>query len=238
MAKTRMLKHDLRTSEKVAFWPIPLRYFWVLLWGYVDDHGKGKDNPQLIKADCFPLDDEITADQLDVWLDRFMLDGVVARYTVDGTRYLKVVNWKEHQKPPHPSPDKIPGPEHPQAVSRMMHESLLHDAGTTPATFTNGLGMGWVEYGLSGGDADAAKTTPPVDNSEPPLKCPTHLTDPNPPKCGQCKDARLAHDAWATAQGATVHPIRKPVKHIPGLCDAHRQPEATCDMCDYERKHA
>jgi hypothetical protein len=61
MAKTRMLKHDLRTSEKVATWPIEIRYFWVLLWGYVDDHGKGKDTPLLVKADCFPLDPNITA---------------------------------------------------------------------------------------------------------------------------------------------------------------------------------
>jgi hypothetical protein len=65
MAKTRMLKPDLRTSEKVASWPIEVRYFWVLLWGYVDDHGKGKDNPLLVKADCFPLDPDITGETVD-----------------------------------------------------------------------------------------------------------------------------------------------------------------------------
>lgn len=229
MAKTRMLKHDLRTSEKVASWPIPLRYFWVLLWGYVDDHGKGKDNPQLIKADCFPLDDDVTADQIDVWLDRFLIDGVVARYTVDGTRYIKVINWSEHQKPPHPSPEKFPGPDAPGAVARNLHASLMSDAEQAQETFTPGLGLGWVESGLGGGAADAAK--------EPPLFCSQHPQGTDE-KCRLCGDARRAHDKWIRdlAKPADTPAAPPRVKHIPGLCDAHRQREGECDMCAREAK--
>lgn len=149
MAKTRMLKHDLRTSEKVASWPIPIRYFWVLLWGYVDDHGKGRDNPLLIKADCFPLDTDITGDTIDGWLWHLSGDGVIVRYTVEGIDYLAVKNWGEHQKPPHPTADVSPGWEDNRAVVREIHASRMKDAGKSPAPLPPVLG--WVESGFGKG---------------------------------------------------------------------------------------
>lgn len=147
MAKTRMLKHDLRTSEKVASWPIDLRYFWVLLWGYVDDHGKGKDNPLLVKADTFPLDPDITADVVDAWLWDLAEAGVVARYTVAGVDFLAVVNWSEHQKPPHPTKDVLPDPTDSRATRRELHASRMKDAGSPHAPLTSGLGGVVIEIG-------------------------------------------------------------------------------------------
>jgi len=149
MAKTRMLKHDLRTSEKVASWPIEVRYFWVLLWGYVDDHGKGKDNPLLIKADTFPLDPDVTADVVNGWLWDLSEAGVVARYTVDGTDYLSVIHWREHQKPPHPTADVMPAADDPRATRRELHASRMKDAGSTHASLTPVLG--WVKSGFGSG---------------------------------------------------------------------------------------
>lgn len=108
MAKIRMIKTEVRTSEKVASWPLEVRYFWILLWGYVDDHGKGKDNALLIKADCFPLDENITSDTVDKWLCVLADSGVIVRYEVAGVRYLAVKNWHEHQKPQHPGKDLFP----------------------------------------------------------------------------------------------------------------------------------
>ena len=108
MAKVRMIKAEVRTSEKVASWPLEVRYFWVLLWGYVDDYGRGKDNPKLIKADCFPLDEDITSEVVDGWLWMLSDAGVVIRYEVDGVKYLAVKNWAEHQKPQHAGKDLFP----------------------------------------------------------------------------------------------------------------------------------
>jgi hypothetical protein len=142
MAKTRMLKHDLRTSEKVASWPIDVRYFWVLLWGYVDDHGKAKDNPLLVKADTFPLDPDVTGDVIDGWLWLLVDAGVIARYKVAGCDYLQIVNWKEHQKPPHPTADILPSASDPLAEIRALHASRMKDAGTMPEDFTPVLGLG------------------------------------------------------------------------------------------------
>ena len=71
MARIRSVKPELRTSLTAAEWPREVRYFWVLLWGYLDDHGRGVDEPRLIKADCFPLDDDLTAADIEKWLEMF-----------------------------------------------------------------------------------------------------------------------------------------------------------------------
>jgi hypothetical protein len=60
MARIRSVSPGLRTSETAAQWDREARYAWVLLWGYLDDYGRGVDNPKVIAADCFPLDDDVS----------------------------------------------------------------------------------------------------------------------------------------------------------------------------------
>lgn len=108
MARIRSIKPELRTSLVVASWPREVRYCWVLLWGYLDDEGRGVDDARLVKADCFPLDDDVTARKLNNWLDRFVQSGPLCRYEVAGQRYMHAVNWKEHQRPSHPSRSRFP----------------------------------------------------------------------------------------------------------------------------------
>jgi hypothetical protein len=115
MARMRTVKPALRTSRTVASWPFEVRYFFVLLWGYLDDYGRGLDIPKRIAGDCFPLDEKIGAATVDRWLklmagtklqpDR---DPPICRYTVDGVRYVHCVYWDEHQRPPRPTPSHHP----------------------------------------------------------------------------------------------------------------------------------
>jgi hypothetical protein len=136
MARARMVKPELRTSTKVASWPIELRYFWVLLWGYVDDHGKAKDHPLLVKADCFPLDVDVTAETVDEWLWALSDAQVIVRYTVDGTDFLQIVNWADHQKPQHRGKDEYPDYSPEYSIRREFHESLMKVSGGTHETLT------------------------------------------------------------------------------------------------------
>jgi hypothetical protein len=108
MARIRSIKPEIRTSEKVNSWPIELRYFWILLWGYCDDWGKGRLNYRLIKADAFPLDDNIGLDQIQLWMEHLLADGVIHRYEVLGNSYFMISNWAEHQRPSHPAKSVIP----------------------------------------------------------------------------------------------------------------------------------
>ena len=110
MARIRSIKPEIRISEKVNSWPVEIRYFWIMLWGYVDDHGRGRDNAKLIVADSYPLDDEITHKDVEKWLSILETSGVIYRYEVDGSRYLLITNWLEHQRPSHPAKSVIPIP--------------------------------------------------------------------------------------------------------------------------------
>jgi len=103
VARIRSVKPSLRTSRVVAQWAFDVRYFWVLLWGYLDDKGRGLDIPKAIAGDCYPLDDNVTAKTIDRWLNLMAATKVepdrtppVCRYQVAGTRYLHAVNWDEH----------------------------------------------------------------------------------------------------------------------------------------------
>jgi hypothetical protein len=75
-----------------------------------------------------------------------------------------------------------------------------------------------------GGAADASTAPSPF--------CPKHPTGSDRP-CRPCGDARRAHDAWTPP----ATPARS-VRHIPGLCDDHRQPEDDCEICEYENRRA
>jgi hypothetical protein len=108
MARIRSIKPELRTSITVSAWPREVRYFFVLLWGYFDDYGRGVDDELLIASDCFPRDRDITPERVDDWLELISESGPLCRYEVDGRRYLHAPNWREHQKPSHPTRSKIP----------------------------------------------------------------------------------------------------------------------------------
>ena len=120
MARIRSVKPELRTSLTAAEWPREVRYFWVLLWGYLDDHGYGQDEPRIIKGDCFPLDDDLTADDVDKWLDLFVASRSLCRFHgPDGRRYLHSINWSEHQRPQHPALPKFP-------ACILSHETVMN----------------------------------------------------------------------------------------------------------------
>lgn len=145
MARIRSIKPELRTSLTVAEWPREVRYFFTLLWGYLDDHGRGVDNNRLILADCFPLDRDLDEHIIDSWLDMFTKpgagndDGPLCRYEVKGKHYLHATNWREHQKPSHPTDSRIPPcPFH--EVSQRSNGNVSDPSGTSPESLAKTSG--------------------------------------------------------------------------------------------------
>jgi hypothetical protein len=134
VARIRSVKPELRTSLTATQWPREIRYFWVLLWGYLDDHGYGVDEPRLIKPDCFPLDDDLTPDDIDKWLDVIAGAGSLCRFTVNGRRYLHAPKWAEHQRPQHPAVPKYP-------VCTLSHETFMTPSGDSHETVMSANGV-------------------------------------------------------------------------------------------------
>lgn len=193
MARIRSVKPELRTSLTAAEWPREVRYFWVLLWGYLDDFGGGVDEPRLLKADCLPLDDDLTAADIDKWLDVIADSGSLCRYTVGNRRYLHAPEWRNHQKPQHPKPSKIPpcnrtdcgaprGDLHEDFMrdARGTHESLSGNAiSNTPTPSSvgeegEGVGEGVVEEPSS---EDASQSSDPNEGREDVQRLCVHLAD-------------------------------------------------------------
>jgi hypothetical protein len=113
MARIRSIKPEFCSSEAIVALSIPCRLHFAMLWTYADDQGRGHDNPRLIKAALWPLDDDVTAADVEGWQAELEAHGRITRYGAEGRRYFAVTNFKEHQKPSKPNPSKLPEPPPP-----------------------------------------------------------------------------------------------------------------------------
>jgi hypothetical protein len=75
-----------------------------------DDQGRFVENAALARARLFPYRDVPVVD-VQRALDRFVQDGRLHRYQVDGQRLLQIITWWEHQKPQWATASKLPSPE-------------------------------------------------------------------------------------------------------------------------------
>ncbi len=205
MARIRSVSPALRTSETCAGWDRETRYTWVLLWGYLDDYGLGVDNAKVIAADCYPLDDDVTAPMMRAWLDQYEGSGSTCHYEFEGKRYLHVLNWSEHQKPQHPSKARIvPCPQHEAGAHRKWLSDRAADQAkvsgnphegfvSVSPTSRGGGEVSWeLSDGVEGGQSSGAATAKPPLYAD---RCRRHDDDAEPPPCGACADVRKANAA-------------------------------------------
>lgn len=187
MPRIRSIKPDFFTSEDVAALPLRARLTWVGLWTYADDHGVAKDNPLLLKAAVWPLDEYVTEEDVAEDLALLAELGRIVRWEVDGKAWLAVTGWHVHQAINRPSKSRNPVP--PVSLrdpAGCAHCARSEDSVSAHAALTPG-GEG---KGKEGKGGERARTRPA-------RKCPEHINDPSSPPCGPCKDARIAHDTWS-----------------------------------------
>jgi hypothetical protein len=222
----------LRTSETAAQWDREARYTWVLLWGYLDDYGRGVNNAKVIAADCYPLDDDVTTQMMKDWLRLYETAGSTCHYEFEGKQYLHVLNWSDHQKPQHPSkPRIVPCPEHEIGAHRTWLEVRAAEHAKVSGNPHEGLvrvsptsrGGGEVSLEMSDGDeggssSGAAPTTPPLY----PDRCASHGNVAAPGNCGNCADVRKAN---ARQHLTVVTAFERP--DWCGHCDEHTRQRET-----------
>ena len=126
MARIRSVKPEFFTSETIASFSHAARLTFIGLWTHADDGGRAPDNPRLLKAAVWPLDDDVTVADVANHLAEFEAAGRICRYTVDGKRYLHIVSWGEHQKP------KNPSTRHPECPRQTHGRPELPPADPTP----------------------------------------------------------------------------------------------------------
>jgi hypothetical protein len=128
MARIRTIKPEFFTSLTIADLTPEQRLTFIGLWTHVDDAGRCVDDPRLIKAAIWPLDDRTAAD-IEIDLKALTESSLITRYTLNRKRYLTVTNWDEHQRINRPTPSKLPAPEQgdptpPDPVTRHDSDSL------------------------------------------------------------------------------------------------------------------
>lgn len=110
--RIRSIKPEFWRSDDVAGLSREDRLLFIGLWSYVDDNGVGIDDHRQVAADLFALDDDVkevreyVREGLATLSRRFL----IARYEVDGKRYLYVTGWKRHQRIDKPAKGRYPEP--------------------------------------------------------------------------------------------------------------------------------
>jgi hypothetical protein len=110
MARIRTIKPEFFTSLTIADLTPEQRLTFIGLWTHVDDEGRCVDDPRLIKAAVWPLDDR-TASDIEIDLKALTESSLITRYVLARKRYLAITNWYEHQRINRPTESKLPAPE-------------------------------------------------------------------------------------------------------------------------------
>src|SRR4051812_5042750 len=110
MARIRTIKPEFFTSLTIADLTPEQRLTFIGLWTHVDDEGRCVDDPRLIKAALWPLDDRTSADIEDD-LRALTEASLITRYTLTRKRYMVVNGWQEHQRINRPTPSRHPAPD-------------------------------------------------------------------------------------------------------------------------------
>lgn len=109
MARIRQVKPELFDDPDIGALPIEARWLFIGLLTQADRRGRLIDDPRRLKARLFPYDNI----DVDAALTALATAGFVARYEVDGRRYVQVRSFEKHQRP-HPKEPESTIPPNPQ----------------------------------------------------------------------------------------------------------------------------
>ena len=97
MARIRSVKPEYWTSEQVMNMTRDARLLFIGLWTFCDDNGIHPASALSLKAEVLP-GDTLTADQVMVFIDEMIEQGLVEEYEADGRAFWRVTGWRRHQR--------------------------------------------------------------------------------------------------------------------------------------------
>lgn len=107
MARIRSIKPEFPQSESMGRVGREARLCFILLWTLADDEGRLRGNSRMLASLLYPYDDD-AKELIDGWLSELSSEGCIARYEVQGTSYVQISQWLDHQKIDKPSASKLP----------------------------------------------------------------------------------------------------------------------------------
>jgi hypothetical protein len=119
MARSRILKPEFWSDEKLATVSREARLTFAGLWTCSDDYGVTKGHPAWLKAQIFPYDVELPLEEFGRWLADLERIGVIDPFTADGESFFYIRNFSDHQKVDRPS--KMCNPPCPRDILARVH---------------------------------------------------------------------------------------------------------------------
>lgn len=117
MARIRSVKPEFWDDRKLAKRASrDARLLYIALWNLADEWGRLNGDPQWIKGQVFPYDDDLDAGSIAKLLDELESPalGAVIAYEVDGDPYLLLPKLAKHQRlEPEKVPSRLPDPPRP-----------------------------------------------------------------------------------------------------------------------------
>lgn len=107
MARIRTIKPEFVESESVGKLSRDARLLFILLWTFVDDAGRARASSRLLASRLYPYDED-AIDLIAGWMTELQRAGHIRLYEVDGSTYLDIPKWLDHQKIDHAAKSRIP----------------------------------------------------------------------------------------------------------------------------------
>ncbi len=87
------------------------RLLYIALWNHSDEWARCHGDPRWVKGRCFPFDDDLNLNSIDLLLRELETSGRLVRYTVKGVAYLFLPKLPVHQRlEPNKTPSRLPEP--------------------------------------------------------------------------------------------------------------------------------
>jgi hypothetical protein len=134
MARTRMIKPEFWSDEKLALLSLQARLTYIGLWNLSDDYGVVKGHPSWLKNSIYPYDD-LRLGQFEAWLSELERIGRIVPFVADGEKFYCIRNFRRHQTINRPS--QIRNPDVPLSLmegSLSAHGALTDETETETET--------------------------------------------------------------------------------------------------------
>lgn len=115
MARIRSIKPEFWASEALGTRlrgpdGRQARLLFIALWNHAEDHGVCRASPALVRAAAFPYDEDVTSTDVSRWLGMLEAGGFIVRYERNGSSYLWIRAFDEHQRIDRKSKTTLPEP--------------------------------------------------------------------------------------------------------------------------------
>ena len=137
----RFLRPGITTSSKWNSLDWFDQSFYIRLLTLVDDAGRYDARPEILRAYCFPLRDDVTRQETAAAGSRLRAAGLLEIYNVDGKEFLQLTNWQERMrnKSKWPEPTAANGSQR-QPTAAESCQKLLPSASPSPSPSTASSG--------------------------------------------------------------------------------------------------